>query len=133
MVNHKRTDRYDFWVAPGGGVQATESLEEAVIREVKEETGLNVSVYNLLYIEEMYNPEERSIKFWYQCSFIDGALDCTAEEAVSEHIVNVKFMDKSELEENQIFPTMLLSDFSEKTKLEHVSPEFIPLRKMEFY
>ena len=43
MVNHRRASRYDFWVAPGGGVQGTESLEEAVVREVKEETGLSVS------------------------------------------------------------------------------------------
>lgn len=133
MVNHRRADRYDFWVAPGGGVQGTESLEEATIREVKEETGLNVSVSNLLYIEEMYNPEERSVKFWYHCEFVDGRLDCTAEEAVCEHIVNAKFMAKNELKENVIFPPMVIDALWEDIETEDRSPKFIQLRKMEFY
>jgi len=133
MVNHKIAGRYDFWVAPGGGVQGTESLEEAVIREVKEETGVNVQIKNLLYIEEMYNPQERSVKFWYHCEFINGLLDCSAEEAIAEHIIDVKFMDQDELRDNTVFPHMLLGDFWEKKNLKNSVPEFIELREMKFY
>lgn len=32
------------WVLPGGGIEAAESAEQAVIREVEEETGLQVSI-----------------------------------------------------------------------------------------
>jgi 8-oxo-dGTP pyrophosphatase MutT (NUDIX family) len=31
-----------FWVLPGGGLEGAESFAEAAIREVKEETGLNI-------------------------------------------------------------------------------------------
>ncbi|MCO7223049.1 NUDIX domain-containing protein [Pleionea sp. CnH1-48] len=133
MVNHKREDRYDFWVAPGGGVKDTESLEDSVIREVKEETGLNVAVDQLMYIEQMYFPKERSVKFWYRCELIDGHLDCTAKEATIEYIVDVKFMDKHELELRETYPPMLKESFWEKVKQESVQPEVIGLRELKNY
>lgn len=35
-------EEYDYYTFPGGGVEVCESLEEAVIREVREELGLKV-------------------------------------------------------------------------------------------
>ena len=133
MVNHKREGRYDFWVSPGGGVKGMESLEEAVIREVKEESGLNVSVKKLMYIEQMHFPKERSVKFWYHCELINGTLDCAAEEAVIEYIVDASFMDKQALESNEVYPPMLKEDFWEKVKEDSLRPEVIELRELKNY
>ncbi|MDG4797974.1 NUDIX domain-containing protein [Micromonospora sp. WMMD1082] len=36
------------WGVPGGGVEAGESWEQATVREVREETGWEVSLYGLL-------------------------------------------------------------------------------------
>ncbi len=38
------------WALPGGFVDAGESVEEAAIREAKEETGLDVHLQELLYV-----------------------------------------------------------------------------------
>lgn len=133
LVNHKRDGRYDFWVAPGGGIQGIESLTEGVAREVREETGLIVDVGKLMYVEEMYNPEERSIKFWYLCELAGGNLDCTAEEATQEYIVDAKFMAAGEFGDRVVFPTMLLNGFWEKIEQADVTPEYLTLREMEFY
>ncbi len=34
----------DYWVLPGGFIKSMETAEEAVVRELKEETGLNVEI-----------------------------------------------------------------------------------------
>lgn len=40
-----------YWVIPGGGIDDDESEEECVIREVKEETNLDVKIEDLLFDE----------------------------------------------------------------------------------
>ncbi len=42
LVIHRLKYGRDYYVLPGGGVEIDETFEEACIREVKEETGLDV-------------------------------------------------------------------------------------------
>ena len=42
LVFHRQKPNRDYYILPGGGVELEESFEEACIREVKEETGLEV-------------------------------------------------------------------------------------------
>jgi ADP-ribose pyrophosphatase YjhB (NUDIX family) len=41
LVNHPR---YDMWLCPGGHIELDEDPEEALFREIKEETGLDVEI-----------------------------------------------------------------------------------------
>ena len=52
MVRHQNNGR-SYWTLPGGGVIDGESLEQTVVREVLEETSLDVKVVKLLF-EEQY-------------------------------------------------------------------------------
>ncbi len=44
----------DYYYAVGGAIQHGESSEQAVIREVQEETGLNLEIDRLLFIHENF-------------------------------------------------------------------------------
>lgn len=133
LVNHKKEGAYDFWVAPGGGVIGSETLEEAVIREAKEETGLSVAVDKLLYIEEFWQPEQREVKFWYMCSYRGGDLDVTAEEAIREHIVDAKFMSRDELQGVIVFPEVVRTRFWDDIFSDCFSPVYLGLGEMQYY
>ncbi len=51
MVRHVHHGK-NYWTLPGGAVESCESLHEAVIREVFEETNLRVKIGRYLFKEE---------------------------------------------------------------------------------
>ena len=63
MRSHKWHDNY---VVPGGHIELGERMEDALIREVKEETGLDVYDLELLCIQEFIFDEA----FWRRKHFI---------------------------------------------------------------
>jgi len=67
----KRRD-VPVWVLPGGGMEMNESPEEAIIREVKEETGFDVSITRKVGV---YHPINRLAKltYLYECEIYDGS------------------------------------------------------------
>jgi ADP-ribose pyrophosphatase YjhB (NUDIX family) len=71
-----RTD-YDAWNIPGGGVESGESPVDAIRREVKEETGLDVGSMRLVGV---YNKEgQNDIVFCFVCTIVGGAITLNDE------------------------------------------------------
>lgn len=44
LIKRRTVPFKGYWALPGGRVEAGESVEEAVVREVKEETGLDIEI-----------------------------------------------------------------------------------------
>lgn len=47
-------NRNGTWSLPGGAVEAGETLQEATVREVKEETGYDITVGNIVALNEAF-------------------------------------------------------------------------------
>jgi ADP-ribose pyrophosphatase YjhB (NUDIX family) len=130
LVNHVRPGRYDFWVCPGGGVKGEESLEEAAAREAFEETGLNVRVAQLLYIEELVSPECRYVKFWFSGECTGGTFDVSHPEAQAEHVLRADWLLLELLHRENVFPTVLAGRYWKDKVANQGWPVRLPLRNM---
>ncbi|WP_420422506.1 NUDIX hydrolase [Simkania sp.] len=85
----KRRD-VPVWVLPGGGIEAGESPESAVLREMEEETGLKVKIIRKI---AEYTPLCRLARFthFYECETVEGSLQ-TGDETR-----DIKFFSLKEL------------------------------------
>ena len=70
LLCHRRD--YDLWNLPGGQVEVGESPWDAVLREAKEETGLEVEISRLAGI--YFKPKENEIVFSFLCAVLSGQL-----------------------------------------------------------
>ncbi len=50
-------DKKGYWTPPGGGIEPGETYEEAVVREVKEETNMKVLCQQLIGFQDIYEPD----------------------------------------------------------------------------
>jgi 8-oxo-dGTP diphosphatase len=67
----------DWWNLPGGGMENGETVEEAVCREVCEETGLLVIVERLVGVYS--KPQKQEIVLTFRCRITGGELTSTEE------------------------------------------------------
>jgi len=77
ILMSKQWDGYDF---PGGGIELGEPTEQALVREVKEETGIDVRMGSILHCERSFfklpykGNFVHSIHMYYECEVVGGEL-----------------------------------------------------------
>lgn len=82
VVIQNRKRKYPGWCFPGGHVERGESIYDCAVREVKEETGLDISELELCGVLHWINREndERYICFMYKTTKYSGELIAENEE-----------------------------------------------------
>jgi len=79
------------WCFPGGRPTYDEELETALKKEIKQKTGLDVSIKKILFAKTY--PEKREfLSIYYLCEVING------KEKVGEIFVELKWVNLEELE-----------------------------------
>lgn len=134
MVRHYRKERYDFWVAPGGGVQDGEDAKSASAREALEEAGIVVEPKKVAVIEELENPHEKGCKLWFHCEMKGGELSTEPASAEREGIIDVQFLSRADLASKVVFPSVVKDDDFWKSALcGFPEVRYLGLNQMEFY
>ncbi|WP_226530685.1 NUDIX hydrolase [Metabacillus niabensis] len=96
MVKNKG-DTFSYYTLPGGAVEPEETLEEAAIREVKEETGLDVEINGVFSVGEAFFEERghHAIFFTFRGKIIGGEIKISMPDEIEE----ITWMDSQEAEE----------------------------------
>lgn len=58
LIEHTKNSNV-YYLLPGGGVEPMETLKEALIREFKEELGMDVSVANIMQVVQSVSPSDQ--------------------------------------------------------------------------
>lgn len=100
-----------FWAIPGGGMEAGETEEVCVAREMYEETNLRVQVHELLLDEPDIPNGSYLRRKTYRCSVMSGNAQPGYEPAVeSTAVYAITDVGWFDMREPQAWDTLLLSD-----------------------
>lgn len=125
-----------IWMVPGGGIEAGENAEEAAVREIREETGLDVKIKRLLWhVEEV--SEERGQRFvnFFLAEKTGGVLNLGSDpEFDGDHQVlrEVKYFSKEEiLTLEKVYPGYLKTELWEALEPGHYYNRVFKVRERE--
>lgn len=77
LVRRGKEPLHGRWVIPGGTVELGETLEEALVREVEEETGLVVRPREVLLVFDRIQRDQGRVQYHYViidylCEYVSG-------------------------------------------------------------
>ncbi len=100
LVQHEPDSKNDFYRLPGGRVEFREKLEDCVVREIEEETGLKVRVIRLLWVRDFLEQfPEHSIEFFFLAMIEESSLKLKARAGHA-----FQFARLEELENSVFYP-----------------------------
>jgi 8-oxo-dGTP diphosphatase len=97
LIQRKGVTYHNFWALPGGTVDEGETIEEALIREMMEETGVEVDPKEILgvFSDPERDPRGRVISTVFICKYkgdLEAGSDagsvilCSVEEALKKNL-----------------------------------------------
>lgn len=101
-----RDGKEEWYIMPGGGQEAEETLEQAACREVAEELGLNVVCKELLFVMEGVHGENfHRVDMVFLCELIGEMPDAVLHYDTNQ--VGIEWLDISTLNRQPLYPSKL--------------------------
>jgi len=116
LVTRNRTpgDPPDWYIFPGGGQEPGEKLEDALVREVREETGIEVAPGPLLWVRELnvtphpdwpFDPRDHCLEFMFAADVVADRGDA---QEVDDYQIGVEWLSPDELEQVRFYPETVI-------------------------
>lgn len=117
----KNKDENGYWYSlPGGGQQHQENLVEAVIRECKEEVGVDIKVGNVKFIRDyigknhefhLTDSHQHQVEIMFEC-FLTEDTTPTMGAVPDENQIGYEWVLLSEISNYRLYPKALITQFS---------------------
>lgn len=71
-----------YWDIPGGTIERGERVEEALIRELREEVSIEVEIGRVLYVHTNLGslPDRQTFQMIYSCKWLGGEIELDPQE-----------------------------------------------------
>ena len=106
LIEHTKNNR-KYWLVPGGGVDWGESAAEALIREFKEETSLDIEVEKFLFISETIAPDKQKhvINLYFKIKKAENSSNIMklGEEKI---LTDLRFIPEDEIKNIKLYPNI---------------------------
>jgi len=99
LIRRRNIPFKNSWALPGGYLEYNEKTEDAVIREIFEETGLFTEIINLIgvYSDPKRDPRGHTVSIIYELRIIKGKLES------GDDATDVNFFNLNNLPDNLAF------------------------------
>ena len=104
MVKHLMGDGKILWSVPGGGMHYGTNAEQNLIREFKEETGLNVKIRKYLFVHEYLDPPLHAMEHFFSLKSTGGSLKLGEDPELSKEFQILSEMAWMSLEDIRSLP-----------------------------
>ena len=92
------SDMKGYWTPPGGGVELGESVEDALVREVLEETNMRVLVQHVFGYQEVFEPHRTTMQVRAVC-IVEPIGPFVADADPNGDVTEIKLIDPKDIKQ----------------------------------